>query len=174
MKKVNYLLTGLLIAVAGIMISCKKDDALKGIVTYSLVLPNTYNSNVDGEIEFLDVFSVSVAYKNAAGSVVTENGISLPWSFSQEVEAPFTANINVTVSLRTLAEPPYEFPRPNSGNLAKITIESNGKRLSEGSPVTGTGSGLYSAIDNWLEENGHTSRTLVFTAETLEKQGSAY
>lgn len=173
MNRLNYLLTGLLIAVLGITSSSCEDDALKGIVTYSVVRPNAYNSNADGELNFSDIFNVSVTYKSASGKMITENNISLPWSVKQEVEAPFTASIDVDITLKTLEKAPLEFPRPNSGgNLAQITITSEGKKLQEGNPVTGTGGGLYSTIDTWITQNGHTSRTLTFTEETLEKNGA--
>jgi hypothetical protein len=172
MKKVNYLLVAVLLAaVTGTtMISCKK-DVLKGIVTYSVARPNDLFSQVDGTIEFLDVFDVSVTFKDATGKLITVSNVTLPWSFSQEVEAPFTATIDVDITLKQLENPPYEFPRPN-GSLTNITIESSGKRLSEGYPAPGTGSGLYSTVDTWLSANGYVSFSLVFTEETLNQHGS--
>jgi hypothetical protein len=173
MKKVNYLLVAVLLAaVAGTtMISCKKEEALKGIVTYSVARPNDLFSQVDGTIEFLNVFDVSVTYKDATGKLITESNVALPWSFRQEVEAPFTATIDVKITRKLLEDPPYEFPRPN-GSLTNITIESSGKRLSEGYPAPGTGSGLYSVVDTWLAANGRVSFSLVFTEETLNQHGS--
>lgn len=173
MNKVSLLLAGLLIAISGMMMtSCEKEEPLKGIVTYSVARPNDLASQVDGTIRFLDVFVVSVTYKDAAGKPVTVTDVQLPWKLTTEVEAPFTASVDVDITLRQLTEPPYEFPRPN-GDLTKITIDSNGKQLSEGYPAPGTGSGLYSKVNEWLSTNGHVSYSLDFTAETLDKNGSA-
>jgi len=162
----------LLVAVTGMsMASCEK-ETLKGIVTYSVARPNDLTSQVDGTIAFSDVFVVSVTYKDATGKSVTEADVQLPWKFTTEVEAPFRASVDVDITLRQLADPPYEFPRPN-GKLTNITITSNGKQLSEGTPAPGTGSGLYANVNEWLSTNGHVSYTLDFSAETLDRNGSA-
>jgi hypothetical protein len=173
MRKIIKAVAALMVAVAGItVISCEKEEPLKGIVTYSVGSPNDLTSQVDGTIRFSDVFVVSVTYKDAAGNPVTVTDVQLPWELVTEVEAPFTASIDVDITLRQLANPPYEFPRPN-GKLASIKIVSGGKQLIEGSlQGTGTGSGLYSNVNNWLTENGHISYSLVFTAETLDRNGS--
>jgi hypothetical protein len=172
MNKVKLVVAGLLIAISGMMMTSCEKEALKGIVTYTVDRPNDITSQVDGQIKFLDVFIVSVTYKDAAGKLVTVSDVQLPWKFTAEVEAPFMASIDVNITLRQLAKPLTEFPRPN-GNLTKITIESGGKRLSEGYPAPGTGSGLYSNVNEWLSANGHVSYSLNFTAETLDKNGSA-
>ncbi|MDR2909809.1 MAG: hypothetical protein LBV47_00360, partial [Bacteroidales bacterium] len=125
-----------------------------------------------GTIEFTDVFNVSVTYKDVSGTPITVNEIALPWEYEQVVEAPFTATIEVNITLKQLMDPPYEFPRPN-GDLTKIQIEAGGKLLNEGYPAPGTGSGLYSNINDWLTTNGHVYHSLIFTVETLNKDGSS-
>jgi hypothetical protein len=154
------------------MSSCKKEEPLKGIAVYSVARPNDLSSQINGTVKFTDVFNVSVTYRDASGAPVTVNGVALPWELEQVVEAPFTASIDVNITLRQLTDPPYEFPRPN-GDLTRITIESGGKLLSEGTPAPGTGSGLYSKVNDWLATNGHVSHSLIFTAETLDKDGSS-
>lgn len=171
MNKLRVLLSGLLIAVVGMMTSCS-DDPLKGIVTYTVERPNDLSTQLAGTIKFLDVFDVSVTYKDAAGKLVTENNVLLPFIFKQEVEAPFTATIDVNITLKQLDNPPYEFPRPN-GKLTKITVESSGKVLTVGTPAPGTGSGLYSTVNDWLTANGKVSYSLEFTEKTLESNGAA-
>lgn len=171
MKRISFSLVALMVAVLGVMTSCKDDDALKGIVTYTVERPNDLQTQLNGTVKFLDVFNVSVTYKNASGKMVTEDNVGLPFTFKQEVEAPFTAMIEVNITLRELENPPYEFPRPN-GKLTKITVASSGKLLSVGMPAPGTGSGLYSGVETWLAANGKISYQLDFTEEAIEKSGA--
>jgi hypothetical protein len=170
MKKFNLLLAAALVALTGLLSSCEDTSAIKGTVTYSLNRPNDISSR-DGQIAFLDVFNVSVTYKNPKGVLITEEVTSLPWKFVQEVKAPFLATIAVDFTPKELENPPYEFPYTII-SMASITLDSQGRRMVSGEPnYAGSLSSLYIYMDRILQAYGSTNQRLDFTEETLERHG---
>ncbi|MDR1170464.1 MAG: hypothetical protein LBK97_06495, partial [Prevotellaceae bacterium] len=142
-------------------------QALKGIVKYSLIRPNTFHSSGGdtnyGDIEYTDLFIVTVTYRNAKGEMVRVENVSLPWGVTEEVEAPFTALINVDIALRKLDKLPLEFFATYSNSLAQIQIESGNKKISGDRPVTGIYGSLWKNINDWLSKHAHKSYQLEFT-----------
>ena len=135
--------------------------ATKGTLVYEVIKPNSIYNSTDGKVEFLDVFKVSITYKNAKGDMVTIADAELPWSYTAEVASPFKAEIHTKVTVRELEEYPSEFPEPHLG-LTCMEITSGDVYLREGACVTGTGNVSWKYVDEWLRAYGDTKYTLLF------------
>ena len=101
MKKLSFLLATLL--VGGMMFSgCTKDpdptpdtEPDQTPTTYTVVY-NVLKQNITGTYTLSDCFKLDVSYMNADGEMVNETGLTLPWSKTIEVKAPFHAKMSGT------------------------------------------------------------------------------
>lgn len=137
MKKI--ILFSLLIAIS--LLSCSKDE-LKGTVTYKVLKPASVTSLPENiQVEFTDHFDLSVTYRDVAGKMVTEEKISLPWTKSFTVVAPYTAFVEMKATLKEGVTLTNEVCDPN--NMLRLFVEAEGTRMrpDNGSATDVAGSG---------------------------------
>ena len=166
-----FVLCSIFIALIGFT-SCETEDtSTKGLLKYEVIKPNSVQCVDNGRVEFLDVFNVSVTYKNAKGAMVTLENINLPWHYSEEIKTPFEADIRTKITLKQLATYPTVFPEPYGGGITNVYITCGSIELKNAGYVVGTANTLWKYVDEWVRAHGDATYTLLFSDEELERRG---
>ena len=167
-----FVLCSVFIALMGLS-SCEVlDTSTKGLLKYEVIKPNSVQCVDEGKVEFLDVFNVSVTYKNAKGEMRTLENINLPWHYSEEIKTPFEAEIRTKITLKQLATYPTVFPEPYRGGITGVYITCGDIEFRGGGGSVGTGNSSWSQfLDGWLRAYGDETYKLLFSDEELERRG---
>ena len=167
MKKLSFLLAALLIG--GMMFTgCEKDpeptpDPDPTPTTYSVVY-KVSNTNMFSQYYVSDCFKLNVTYIDANGESVTETGLTLPWTKTIEVEAPFHA-----VMSGSLVWDEAELPDLVTFGVFKDLSVYRGESLISGNAGQTPGSVLQLSKAKFLQVLENDPDYLTFTAEaTIE------
>ena len=168
MKKLSFLLAIMLIG--GMMFTgCTKDPEPTPdpepdpTPTYSVVY-TVSNTNMFAQYYLSDCFKLNVTYTDANGESVTETGLSLPWTKTVGVEAPFHA-----VMSGSLVYDEAELPDFVTFGVFKDLSVYRGESVISGNAGQTPGSVLQLSKAKFLQVLENDPDYLTFTAEaTIE------